>query len=108
MRSTLLTLIVVTLALPSLATDYAPRTVAEMAQDTDVIVVGVATTEKGKTVIRVSEVLKGERTKSAVLNRAVAGPFREVVITSGDEGVFFLNKHGAGHEPILPSCYRGR
>ena len=79
-------LVLVALASPTLATDYPPRTTAELVQDSQLVVVGVAAKEKEKMVIRVSEVLKGEKTKLVSLNSVAVGPYRDVAIRSGDKG----------------------
>lgn len=71
-----------------------------LVQVAEVIVVGEVATERGKKVVRVSDVLKGESLERVVLSRVEAGKFPEVVIKSGNRGIFFLRKEGAEYAPF--------
>jgi hypothetical protein len=89
----------------AVALNEAPWPIPKLVKFADLIVVGVAADERGKKVIEASTVLKGERTKQVVLRRVEAGIYREVVIKSGNKGIFLLKKDGSEYAPFNHRSY---
>jgi hypothetical protein len=85
------------IAPPAGADDFKPMCNAELVQNAYLIVVGVATEEGGKMSIRVSKVLKGQRTDSVALERAQPGGLGHAGIKAGSEGIFFLREGESGY-----------
>ncbi|QDT88590.1 HEAT repeat domain-containing protein [Gimesia algae] len=93
-------------AMASAAYDAAPWPTPKLVQFADIIVVGVATTERNKTVIHISEVLKGNPLKRIVLSRVNVGIYDEVAIKPGNRGVFLLRKDGLDYAPFALGSYK--
>ena len=89
----------------SFAISWMQYSTPELVQKSDMIVVGVATEEKDRIILRASEVLKGEKNDQIVLISTQIG-FGDTVTPMGKKGVHFLRRQGAGYAPFHPSCFK--
>ena len=104
-REQFLAILLITFASSAVGNEWVQYSMPELVQKSDIIVVGVATNEKGKIVVSVSEVLKGENADQLVLTSTQIG-FGDVVTPTGKKGIHFLRIQGPGYAPFHPSCYK--
>ena len=104
-RQLFLALLLSVIASSSFGGSWVQYSTAELVQKSDLIVVGVATGEKDTILLRVSEVLKGDKAEELVLTSTQIG-MGDVVTPIGKKGIHFLRRHDAGYAPFHPSCYK--
>lgn len=101
----ILAILLIAFASSASGTDWVQYSMPELVQESDIIVVGVATNETDKIVVDVSEVLKGANTDRLVLTSTQIG-FGDLVTPAGKKGIHFLRRQGTGYAPFHPSCYK--
>ena len=103
-RLLLILAIAVAFPSPAAAKKWKMLSTPELVQASDLIAVGIAARDKGEVIVRVSEILKGDKPERIVLNRTHVKV--DEVIPVGKEGGLFLVREGTGYQPFHPSCYK--